>query len=171
MVFPRTLTPKGTGLRDFQRAVQSVTGSIQVGTVRRINSVGTVRNIVAGQLVMTGIDIQARYRPGTVMRDRRPLGQGSTWLGSWQDISNYRRKTYTFQSLGTPGSFAAIVGLVGSGVSGATGTVHLRRIGRGSYGTYEFEGAFRYTRPWFRRGGGTFVAGRGTVTVAFARQA
>jgi len=205
MVFPQSLTPRGTGLPDFQSGVQAVSGSLQVygsinianrlgtvghigslgrvervgtagyltrvGTVQRIQSVGTVRNIVAGQDILTGADVQARLLSGTVLRDRIPLGQGSTWIGSWQDIANYKRKTYVFRSPGTPGSFAAIVGATGSGVRSATGTIYSRRIAQGSYGTYSFDDAFSFTRPWFRRSGGTFRAGRGSVTVALTRQA
>ena len=215
MVFPLTLTPKGTGLRDFATGVQQVQGSLgiygargsiraygsiiiagylaevgtlrrvgtvryvqagslgrvaRVGTVGRITSLGTVRNIVAGQDVMTAVDSQARLLSGTVLRDRRPLGPGSSWMGSWQSIANYRNKTYLVRSIGTAGSFAIIIGMTGSGIAGVTGTYYGPvRIGAGSFKSLSFRETYSFTRPYLQSMGASQNA-RGSFTVALTRQ-
>jgi len=153
MTFPRTLTPKGTGRPDF---VPGVSGTVNV-------------NIIA-QGVMTAMDIQARYRPGTAMRDRQPLGPGSIWVGSWQDIENYQTKTYEVRAIGSASSFAVITGMMGTGVTGATGTYFgPTRIGAGSRASFSFREAHRYTRPYLQAMGGAENA-RGSYSVMMARQ-
>ena len=215
MVFPRTLTPKGTGLPDFSTGVQQVAGSLgvygvrgsiraygsvvvagyiaeigtlrrvgtvryvqagslgrvaRVGTLGRITSVGSIRNIVAGQDIMTAVDAQARLLSGTVMRDRRPLGPGSVWTGSWQSIANYRNKTYLARCIGTPGSFAIIIGMTGTGIANVTGTYYGPvRIGAGSFKSLSFRETYSYTRPYLQSMGAAQNA-RGSFTVALTRQ-
>lgn len=214
MVFPRSLTPKGTGLPDFATGVQQVAGSVaiygakgsiraygsvvvnvasrigtigrvgtlryvqagslgrveRVGTLGRITSVGSVRNIVAGQDIMTAADIQARLLSGTVMRDRKALGPGSKWVGSWQNIANYRNKTYLVRCIGTPGSFAIITGMTGSGIAGVTGTYYGPvRVGAGSFKSLSFRETYSFTRPYLQSMGKQQNA-RGSFTVALTRQ-
>lgn len=154
MVFPQSLTPKGTGRPDF---VPGISGTVQIKMI--------------AQSVMTGVDIQARYRPGTAMRDRIPLGPGSAWIGSWQYIENYHIKTFQFQAFGTPGSVAVITGMMGTGVTGGTGTYYgPARVGAGSFVTASFREGLRYTRPYLQAAGASENA-RGSFTVMFARQA
>lgn len=227
MVFPRDLEARGTGLPDFQTAVQSVTGTIavvgsvraigslqfvsvigtlrrtgyvarlgtirrvgtvrylqagslgyvkrvgtiaQVGSIARVESIGTVRIIVAGQDVVTAVDVQARLRSGTAMRDRIPLGPGSSWMGSWQDVANYFTKTYAVRAAGSAAYFSIITGMMGSGVGGATGTfLGSVRIGVGSYKSYNFTEAFQFTRPHLKAVGANQEV-RGSFSVMFARQ-
>lgn len=141
----------------------------RVGTVGRITSLGTVRTRIAAQDITTAVDIQARLQSGTVMRDRRPLGPGSVWAGSWQDITDYFQKTYIARAIGSAGSLYIILGATGTGPTHATGTLSSTRVGAGSYVPVSFTHAVQFTRPVLRAAGAAQNA-RGSFTVALARQ-
>lgn len=151
-----TLTSRGTGFPDFVRR----TG---VGTVESTKLVGTL-GIAGGVLLLT---------PTPNVRDRVPLGPGSSWSGSWMAVSNFRIKTIGVQQLdvrSAPGSGAGslflITGFRGTGIDGMTGTYNLSRSPLGSFSTFSFTEAVAYMRTEFVQSG----YARGSVSVMLNEQ-
>lgn len=111
-----------------------------------------------------------RYHP-IMVRDRVPLGPGSTWIGSWYPVSGFEVKTVQVTAKGSVGggggSFAIIAGMLGTGVRGATGTYYGPiRLFAGTFTTQSFTEAVKHVRIFVQHTG----LRRGTVTVTLGRQ-
>jgi len=131
-----------------------------VGTAR-VRS-GSIRTTFAAQDIMVGVDQQARYYTGAIIRGSARLGKGTFWIGSWQGIGSFRTKSY-FYRLSRGGSIGVVVGMTGSGQADHTGTYYGPvRIGAGSLQTVSFTEAFGFARP--------FLVGGGTSRVSLGRQ-
>lgn len=96
---------------------------------------------------------------GTVLRNAVPLGPGSVWMGSWRDVSATRSRLFAVRTLGgSPsglgGSLSLIMGVLGTGRSGMTGTFYGPvAIKRGSFTTLANTDAAQYLRVHFQQGG------------------
>ncbi len=97
---------------------------------------------------------------GTIVRDRVPLGPGTVWQGSWQDVHGFRTKSLVVKSYGAGGSLAIVTGLTGTGAGGLTGTYY-GPAHVGTYSSSSFTEMLGYIKPVFTRSG----ASRGTVSV------
>lgn len=142
-------------------------GSVRyVGSVNRFGGgrIGSAANLTGS------IYIQGQKFAGTVMRQNIGLGPGSTWVGSWQYIADWRNKTFAVRSLGgtNGGSLSLIAGLTGTTQTRLTGTYYgPARIGAGSFVTTSFTEHFQYIRPIVRMSGQR----RGTLYVGLSRSA
>ena len=104
------------------------------------------------------------------------LGPGSTWVGSWKEVSQFSIKAFFVKSYGgtsfagTPsaGSFAILGGITGTDITNSQGTLYgfdaviRRRLDR-----FRFDEPVQYVRPVMRMSGIT----RGTLVVGFGEYA
>lgn len=164
-----SLTARGTGLPDFT-AVSKLGGG-NIGTIAALQ--GTIATTGGGGNVGTISNIGTVQRGGgvfTILRDQVPLGPGSQWTGSWQDVQGLGVKTVamkitgTLSSLGHAGSMRVITGLSGTGAAGLTGTYVQVRGPLGSWVTASSRESFRFIRPNVRMTG----LARGTLTVGIS---
>ena len=159
---------------------------IQAGSLGRVERLGTVGGVGYAGKVGTVSRIGTAHT-GTVPiltkgRDFDPvslaagshIGRGTTWLGPWAHIGSFLTKTYSIclWGRGSPGvrvgSFAIIVGPVGTFVRG-TGTYYGPiGLGGGTFTPVSFTEAMKWTRPYVRRSG---TYGGGTVSISLGRQA
>ncbi len=94
--------------------------------------------------------------------DRRHTEAGSTYVGSWVDVSRFRTKTTAVRS-SSSGSLFLVVGIAGTGVAGGTGTYYQARLGQGSYNSVSFTEAHRFLKPIVKPG--SVGSGKGTLTL------
>ena len=153
------------GTMPYLGTVNRVAYIPRLGTIGRLGTVpylGTVNRIGGGRLGSIGqigtVPAGIAYQRFIGTPARRPvhLGQGSTWVGSWQHVGSYHTKTFQVYGRGTPagggiGSLSLVTAVAGTGRF-KTGTYYgPSRIG--SYTSLSFTEAFRYVRPVFRKSG------------------
>lgn len=144
----RDIASRGQGVADFFASTNKV---------QSIGSVGQVRQSVVK------------------IRNRVPLGPGSSHTGSWQDVRGFYTKTFMLLSQGssTPtgqsaGSFSIVTGMSGTGVNDLTGTYYGPvKIVAGSLTSFSTSEAMGFIRPVFDRND----SHRGTVSVFLGLQA
>lgn len=170
-----TLTyAKRLGTVSYQKRLGTVGYVGRLGTVQyqpRLGSIGRLGRVGTAHTGTVPILHKGREYSSVAIRDRVHLGQGSTWVGSWQHVGSYHIKTFSIWGRGSPaigaGSFAIIAGMIGTGVAGFTGTYYgPENIGAGSFTTKSFTEAVRYVRPYFKKSG-TYS---GTISIGLSRQ-
>ena len=142
--------------------ISHIGSSPYVGTVNRIaysSRVGTI-----GQAGTTQNVVRAGGFIGTAYRRAIHLGQGSTWVGSWQHIGSFRTKTFSVMGRGTPGGGGIGSVALMTAVSGTqrfkTGT-YFGLVRVGSYYPFSMTESIRYARVLVKKSG-TYS---GTVSV------
>jgi hypothetical protein len=100
--------------------------------------------------------------------DRRHTASGSTYTGSWVLVSDRHMKTVSVLST-QGGSLHTVVGMVGTGVKGNTGTYNSLDLGAGSFSTVSTREAFQYIRTVVSVG--SVGSGKGSLSIAINRQA
>lgn len=148
-------------------------GTVQrVGRIGTVQRIGTVRYIQAGSFGYAGqlgtLNTRAQSRKSLLGTTRLHSASGSTYIGSWEEVSRYRTKTYGINA-SQGGSLFIIGGMLGTGPSSLTGTAYRSRIGAGTFVTNSFTEQFQFTRAIVRSG--SFGSGKGTIRLARAFQA
>lgn len=111
--------------------------------------------------------ISSRVWAGTLMWDRRHAGKGSTYVGSWQNVSQFQTKTLAVLS-SMAGSLFTVVGALGTGVGGLTGTYDRQDLSAGTYRMISFTEAVRFVKPIVLVG--SVGSGKGSLSLAVLRQ-
>jgi hypothetical protein len=173
------------GTIEYIGTIQRLNLTARIGTLGRVDRIGTCHTgtvpvTFAGQSIMAGADVQARYYSASLGRGTTPrLGCGSSWTGSWVDVDKYRNKTLMVKLAGTAavgkGSVAIIGGMAGTGINDGTFTYYpWTSIGKGSAYTLSFTESMMYVRTKIRQHGGPGGSWQkesgGTVQVRWGRQ-
>lgn len=180
-------TIKGTGYPDYRRRpygtqnVRMLGGSVDIsGTIEHINAVGTLRYVGTlrqvgrvGSINYAGTlrkvervgTIAARLTDGAVLLGSSKIHSavGSRYIGSWEDISRFRVKSY--QVLSTlSGSLYIMGGARGTSIGGLVGTMYQVKLKTNAFETFSFREDFRFARAIVRTG--SVVPGKGTLRLA-----
>ena len=180
-------TIKGTGYPDYRRrlygtvAVRVLGGSVDIsGTIEHINAIGTLN--YAGTLRRVGIvgtlnfagtlrkvervgTIGARLTDGKVLLGSSKIHSavGSRYIGSWEDISRFRVKSY--QVLSTlAGSLYIMGGARGTNTGGLVGTQYQVNLKTDQLESFSFREDFQFARAIVRAG--SVAPGKGTLRLA-----
>lgn len=109
--------------------------------------------------------IKSQY--GTVIRDRKHLGNGTTWVGSWHNIEAFYIQGFHARIEGTygHGSLVIIGGVAGTRASHMVGTVYGPvDIPVGSLQSWEADSTVKYFKPRLKCRGDK----SGTVSFGFS---
>ena len=185
---PGSLTTiKGTGYPDYRRrlygtvAVRMLGGSVDisgtiehilavgtlnyVGTLRKVGIVGTVRYVGTLRKVERVGTIGARLTDGAVLLGSSKIHSavGSRYIGSWEDISRFRVKSYqVLSTLG--GSIYIMGGARGTSIGGLVGTMYQVKLRTSQFETFSFREDFQFARAIVQAG--SVAPGKGTLRLA-----
>ena len=140
-----------------------------VGTLRYLGTAGRVQYVnrlgTVGELRTIGT--LGRARPSIAKRllgtNALHTAAGSHYPGSWEDISQFRTKTYSVWS-SQHGSLYIITGALGTYQQGLTGTTYSVQLPSGSFEAASFTEVFQWARAIIRIG--STGSGKGTVRLA-----